>query len=60
MAGDLNEDGLIDITDLALVATAFGSQPSDPRWCQDADLNADDIIDIFDLVAVTINFGGTI
>ncbi len=51
IAGDVNGDGQVDIFDLALVASAFGS--SDP----DADLNKDGLVNIFDLVLVGLNFG---
>lgn len=54
---DLNQDGIVDIIDVSIVALAFGSTPSKPNWNPRADVNYDGIIDIFDLVAVTIHFG---
>jgi len=54
---DLNQDGIVDIIDVSIVALAFGSTPSNPNWNPRADVNYDEIIDIFDLVAVTIHFG---
>ena len=55
--GDVNQDGQVNSTDLALVARAFGSTPQSPNWNRDADLNQDDIVDIFDLVLVGRSFG---
>lgn len=54
---DVNEDRIVDIVDVVIVANAFGSRPGDPNWDELADLNNDDIIDIVDVVIVAINFG---
>jgi hypothetical protein len=53
---DLNSDGLTDINDIVLVASAFGSTPEKPQWKQIADINGDGIIDIFDLILIVIHF----
>lgn len=59
--GDINGDGIVDIFDIVIVATAFGSGSSDPSspWDQRADLNGDNKIDILDAVILAINFGTT-
>jgi len=59
LIGDLNHDGKIDILDITLVATAFGTYPNHPRWKPEADLNQDGKIDICDLVIVAQNYGET-
>ena len=59
MLGDINGDGIVDVFDFMIVATAFGSKPGDSRWNPDADLNNDGLIDIFDVWAVAKNFGKT-
>ena len=57
LPGDVNQDGQVNSTDLALVARAFGSTPGAANWNSDADLNDDGIIDIYDLVLAGSNFG---
>ena len=57
--GDINGDGIVDIFDLAIIAFAFGSQPSSSNWDPRADLNSDNKVDIFDAVMLANNFGKT-
>jgi hypothetical protein len=59
MPGDVNADGIVDIFDIATVALAFGSTPSEPNWNPVADINNDGIVDIFDIVVVALHFGET-
>jgi parallel beta-helix repeat protein len=54
---DVNNDGLIDIVDIVIVAIAFGSRPGDPNWDPYADINQDGIVDIVDIVMIAIHFG---
>jgi hypothetical protein len=54
---DLNLDGEINIKDLALVGSAFGSYPGHPRWNPTADVNKDDTINILDLAFIARNIG---
>lgn len=54
---DLNGDGVIDIYDAMLLASAFGSTPNDTRWNPKADLNNDGVIDIYDAIFLFANFG---
>lgn len=51
--GDLNNDGIIDINDIALMATKYNLTSTSSDWNKAYDLNNDDIIDIFDLVILS-------
>lgn len=55
--GDVNGDGIVDMSDIALVARAFGSFPGDPKWNPDLDINQDGFIDLTDIAIVARNFG---
>jgi len=54
---DLNNDCIVDIVDLTIVALALWSQPGDLDWNPVADVNDDGIVDILDLVMIGINCG---
>jgi hypothetical protein len=54
LAGDANQDGKVDISDLGIIADNLGgSVLLDPR----ADINGDGEINLFDLVLTGANFG---
>jgi hypothetical protein len=55
--GDVDSNGLVDIFDLAAVATYYNVRSTDPQYIFDFDLNNDNIIDVFDLVLIARNFG---
>jgi len=57
LIGDINGDLKVDITDLYLVAKAFGSRPGDERWNEAVDLNNDEVISIVDLYMVSKEYG---
>ena len=52
---DLNSDGIIDMSDLMLVAGVFGQSGEGLA----GDLNSDSVVDIMDLMIVAIHFGET-
>ena len=52
LAGDMNNDGVVNILDLVLVASQFGQDGASA-----ADLNGDGAVDVLDLVAVANAFG---
>jgi len=55
---DVNDDRLVDIVDIVIVALAFGSQPGDDNWDPRADVSIEyGLIDIVDIVAVAMHFG---
>lgn len=58
--GDINNDGLINIRDLAYVASRFGALEGTPEYDPKADLNGDGVINIRDVIVVAFLFGKTI
>jgi hypothetical protein len=54
--GDLNRDGVVDITDLIIVSQYYGNAKA--GW-QYYDFNGDGYVDVFDVVVVSKNFGRT-
>jgi hypothetical protein len=55
LAGDIDGNGEIDITDAVAIGAVLGS--TDPG--EIADLNADVVVDILDLIVMAVNFGQT-
>ena len=54
---DLNDDRKVDMKDVALAATSFGSSIDQTKWNQTVDVNGDGSVDIKDLVQIAKNFG---
>ena len=59
LAGDVNQDGRIDLTDGNLIGQAWNTVPGDPKWDKRADVTDDDTINILDMVAVQFNWDQT-
>ncbi len=57
--GDVNGNGIVDLTDLILVARSFGATIGTPQYNSSADLDHDGIIDLTDLILVASHFGST-
>ncbi len=60
MLTDLNQDGIVNIQDITIVAIAYKSIPGDPRWNEVADLDKNNVIDILDITKVAIDYGKTV
>ncbi|UCE95453.1 MAG: PKD domain-containing protein [Candidatus Bathyarchaeota archaeon] len=60
LIGDVNGDGIVDITDIVLVIDAFGTTPGSPGWNSNYDLNNDLVVDITDITIVIVHFGETL
>ncbi len=54
--GDINLDGYIDMSDLALIGLWWGSSCYFPDWCEGADLNHDGIVNFADETIITTRF----
>ncbi len=57
LGGDANDDNRINIVDLTLLSTAFGSGSGDADYLQGADLDADGQIGVADFAILAQNFG---
>jgi hypothetical protein len=57
LAGDVNQDGSIELADSQLIGYAWNATPGSPNWDIRADLNNDGQINILDMVAVQFNWG---
>ncbi len=58
--GDVNRDGIVNIGDIVLIATAYGSSFGDSNWRPEADIAPPwNLIDILDLVTCTRDYGKT-
>lgn len=55
--GDVNKDKIVDIRDLTIIASAYGTTCEDSGWNPDADLNNDGVINVLDIVLVFKDFG---
>jgi PKD repeat protein len=53
---DLNEDGKVDILDLHVLCSAYGSYPGHERWNAKADINHDGKVNILDAVIIARSF----
>ncbi len=56
---DVNSDGQVDISDLALVELHFGETIKGPI-SPNPDVNGDGTVNIIDLVLISIHFGETV
>jgi hypothetical protein len=55
--GDINDDFQVSLTDLVLLANAYGSRPSDVKWNPNADINGDGKVSLADLVILANHYG---
>jgi len=54
--GDVNDDGVVNIADIAAAAGSFGKKTGDPGFNSAADVNGDGVISILDLVFIIIHY----
>ncbi len=55
--GDLNNDGVINMADVILLASAFNAVRGDLKYASAYDLNDDGVINMTDVIVVAVNFG---
>jgi len=57
--GDVTNNGIVDVKDLADLGKAYGTQEGQPSWNPDADLNKDKVVNTDDLEIINRNYGAT-
>jgi parallel beta-helix repeat protein len=57
LAGDVNNDGKVDLKDVYAIARRYGRHPWEPLWDPSCDINDDQVIDLKDYFIVCKNFG---
>ncbi len=57
LVGDLDGDGDVDLTDLAILLGAYGTCDGDPNYNPVADLDGNDCVDLTDLALLLGNYG---
>jgi hypothetical protein len=55
--GDLNGDFNVTLTDLVILAQAYGSVPGDPNWNPNADIDGNGVVGLTDLVTMAQHYG---
>ncbi|MBI4332384.1 MAG: hypothetical protein HY673_14010, partial [Chloroflexi bacterium] len=58
LPGDVNGDGVVNMTDLNLLMASFNKRSVDAGFNPNADFNGDGIVDVYDLVILGLRFGG--
>jgi subtilisin family serine protease len=59
LQGDVNDNGIVNIVDLAIVARVYMTEETDPDFEPEFDLDHNGIIDILDLAIIGRNYGRT-
>ena len=59
LPGDINDDNLVNMTDLMLAVDAFNTSASSPTFNPDADINEDGSVDFADLNLVVSTFNSS-
>lgn len=57
---DINNDGIIDIKDIAIVSSNYNSKISDNNYQGNYDINEDKIIDLYDMTLISKTIGKTV
>jgi len=57
--GDINGDRKVSLSDLVLLANAYGSTPGSPKWDACCDVYRDNRISLQDLVVLALNYSKT-
>jgi hypothetical protein len=55
--GDVNGDAKVTLSDLVILANAYGSKPGDIKWNPNSDINGNGKLDLPDLVLLALHYG---
>ncbi|TET21050.1 hypothetical protein E3J74_00650 [Candidatus Bathyarchaeota archaeon] len=59
LLGDVDDNGVVDISDLYALSVAYGSVPENPNWNEEADMNGDNEVNGLDMSALVKKYGET-
>jgi hypothetical protein len=57
ISGDINGDFKVSLSDLVLLANAYGAKPGDAKWNPNADIDSNDAVGLSDLVILAQHYG---
>jgi len=57
LRSDVNSDGVVNILDISMVASAWDAYPGHPKWNSTFDFNSDYVVNILDLALVAKAYG---
>jgi hypothetical protein len=57
--GDIDGNFKVNLSDLVLLAQAYGSKPDEPKWNPNVDIDSNGIVGLSDLVVLASNYGKT-
>jgi len=60
LAGDVDNDGDVDVFDAIAIVNAFGSVPGAPNWNEEADFDLNNAVNVFDVISLVNNFGQSV
>lgn len=59
LLGDVDDNGIVDISDLHALSAAYDSVPQSPNWNKEADMNGDNEVNDLDLSALIQKYSKT-
>jgi hypothetical protein len=57
LLGDVNGDGKVDMTDIAIIVIAFNTWPGKARWNPNCDLDHNGWVNLRDIIIALMNYG---
>jgi hypothetical protein len=57
LSSDVNNDGIVNMSDIVIIIQAFNSYPNTPRWNPLCDINQDNRVNMRDVVSAILEYG---